>query len=94
MPMKGDSDFYQQLNDQFRLTTILVIYRLPDYQSLLQEFLWQTLDCPPSYPRMHRFLDYWIEHIKAPIHSVQIENVEVISPSNFASVAKYYELKH
>ncbi len=91
--MKSDKDFYQQLNDNFRLTTILVIYRLPDYNSLLQEFLWQTLDHPPKYPRMHRFIDYWIENIEAPIYSVQIENVEIISPSNFESVAKYYEFK-
>ena len=91
--MKADKDFYQQLNDQFRLTTILVVYRLPDYQSLLQEFLWQTLDCPPKYPRMHKFIDYWIENIEAPIHSIQIENIEIISPSNFEVISNYYEFK-
>lgn len=93
MFIEPDKSFYQQLTKQFRLTTIQVIYRLPDYQSILQEFLWQTLDHPPKYPRMQRFLNYWIEYIEAPIHSVRIENIEVISPANFESVSKYYELK-
>ena len=88
-----DKSFYQQLNDNFRLTTIQIYYRLPDYHSILQEFLWQTLDHPPDFPRTQQFLNYWVEHIEAPIHSVKIANIDVISPSNFRSVAKYYELK-
>ena len=93
MFVEHNKSFYQQLNDQFRLTTIQVTYWLPDYQSILQEFLWQTLDSSPDYPRMQRFLNYWIENIEAPIHSIKIGNVEVISPANFKSVSKFYELK-
>lgn len=91
--MRCDKDFYQQLNDNFRLTSILVVYRLPDYNSLLQEFFWQALDCPPTYPRMTNFINYWIENIEAPIHSIKIANTQIISPSNFESVSKYYELR-
>lgn len=93
MFVEPDKSFYQQLSEQFRLTTIQVIYKMPDYHSILQEFVWQTLDHPPEYPRMKKFLNYWIENIEAPIHSVRIENVRVISPANFKSVSKYYELK-
>lgn len=89
----GDKDFYSQLNDLYRLTTILVIYRLPDYQSILNEFVWQTLDHPPEYPRMFQFIEYWRKNIEAPIYSVIIENTEVISPDNFDFVDRYYELK-
>lgn len=89
----GDRDFYSQLNDFYRLTTILVIYRLPDYQSILNEFVWQTLDRPPEYPRMFRFLDHWRKNIEAPIYSVTIENTEIISPDNFDFVDRYYEIK-
>lgn len=87
-----NSDFYKQIKDQYRLTTIVVIYRLPDYQSLLQEFIWQELDIPPDYPRMHKFLDYWIEHIEAPIYSVKIANIDIISPSNFKSIDQIYKI--
>lgn len=91
--MRCDTSFYQQLNDNFRLASILVVYRLPDHHSILQEFFWQTLDNPNGYPRMMKFINYWIEHIEAPIHSVKIANTEIISPNNFESVSKYYELK-
>lgn len=92
--MNGDSDFYQQINDNFRLTTIQIIYYLPDYRSILQEFLWQTLDKAPEYPRMHKFLRYWEENIEAPIYSAKIANVEIISPANVAYVTKEYQIKH
>ena len=88
-----DKSFYEQLNDNFRLTTIQVIYRLPDYHSILQEFVWQTLDHPPEFKRMQQFINYWLENIEAPIHSVKIANINVISPSNFSMVSKYYEFK-
>lgn len=88
-----DTDFYLQLSDNFRLTTVLIIYRIPDYQSILTEFLWQTLDIPPRYPRIYKFVNYWIEHIEAPIHSVKIANTEVISPTNFETISDHYKLK-
>ncbi len=93
MFLETNKSFYQQLSEHFRLTTIQIFYRMPDYQSILQEFLWQTLDHPPKYPKMQQFLNYWIENIEAPIHSVKIANVEIISPENFRSVSKYYEFK-
>ena len=40
----------------WRLATAEVLYYLPDHPSLLQSFVWQTLDLAPSYPRIHRFL--------------------------------------
>ena len=90
--MRVDSNFSSQIKDDYRLTTIQIIYRLPDYQSILQEFIWQTLDCPPKYPRMYQFLEYWEEHIEAPIYSVKIANVEVITPGNYQLISKYYKL--
>lgn len=89
-----DNSFYRQLQKNFRLTTIQIVYRLPDYHSILQEFLWQTLDHPPKFPRMQEFINYWIENIEGPIYSVQIANTSVISPNNFRSVSKYYEIKN
>jgi uncharacterized protein Usg len=43
---------------------------MPDHTSLLQEFLWQTEDVPPEFPRVKRFLDYWTQHIEAVINQV------------------------
>ena len=51
-------DFARQMRGE-RLTTAEVIYYLPDHPALLQRFLWQTLDLPPDFPRICRFLDFW-----------------------------------
>ena len=73
-------DFARQMRGE-RLTTAEVIYYLPDHPALLQRFLWQTLDLPPDFPRICRFLDFWRREIDAVIHSVTIGGVEFIRPA-------------
>ena len=73
-------DFEAQLRGK-RLTTTEVIYYLPDHPSLLQRFMWQTLDVAPEYPRVHEFLEFWRREIDAVIHSVNVTAVgEVRAP--------------
>jgi len=64
-----------------RLTTAQVLYYLPDHPALLQEFLWQTLDLAPSYPRLRLFLDFWRREIDAVIHSVTLSSAGLIAPA-------------
>tara|TARA_B100000029_G_scaffold511009_1_gene603898 strand:+ start:941 stop:1159 length:219 start_codon:yes stop_codon:yes gene_type:complete len=54
------------------LVTLNVYYWLPDYQNILQQFVWQTLDTKPKYPRVHKFLNYWHNNIDAIVNEVQI----------------------
>ena len=54
------------------LVTLNVYYWLPDYQNILQQFVWQTLDTKPKYPRVHKFLNYWHNNIDAIGNEVQI----------------------
>jgi uncharacterized protein Usg len=56
------------------IVTVQVLYFIPGY-SLLNEFLWQTLDTRPRYPRVHSFLDYWRREIDAVIKEVTICDV-------------------
>ena len=73
-----------ELSRQFRgqrLTTAEVLYYIPDHPALLQRFLWQTLDFPPDFPRIHRFLDFWRREIDAVIHSVTCSAVGLVSPA-------------
>ena len=65
----------------WRLATAEVIYYLPDHPSLLQSFVWQTLDIAPRYPRIHRFLEFWRREIDAVIHSVQVASGETLAPA-------------
>ena len=45
---------------------------MPDYNHVLQEFIWQTADIKPEYPRVHKFLNYWHDNIEAVISEVHI----------------------
>lgn len=79
------TDFEQQLRGR-RLTTAEIVYHMPDHPGLLQEFLWQTLDEAPDFPRIHRFLEFWRREIDAVIHSVRVSCVGLVSPARLRVV--------
>lgn len=64
-----------QLFDE-RLTTVQIYYYMPDHCHLLQEFLWQTVDHNPDFPRIHKFLDHWKNHVEARIQSVYLSHAD------------------
>lgn len=49
-----------------------IIYYMPDYQSLLNEFYCQFDDTVPDIPRVHEFLNYWKNNIDAVIKEVKV----------------------
>jgi uncharacterized protein Usg len=57
-----------------RLILVKVLYFIPDYRHLLNEFTWQTEDEVPTLPRLHRFLRYWQQNIDAVIKDVSVAN--------------------
>ena len=61
------------------IVTLNVLYWMPDYTHILQEFIWQTADISPEYPRVHRFLNYWHNNIEAVISEVNIADNYVTS---------------
>ena len=83
-----EGELSRQLRGQ-RLTTAEVIYYMPEHPDLLQRFLWQTLDLPPEFPRICRFLEFWRREIDAVIHSVAITSVEQIGPGR-SRHARFY----
>ena len=54
------------------LVTLNIFYWMPDYENILQQFVWQTMDVKPKYPRIYRFLDYWHNNIDAVMNEVII----------------------
>lgn len=78
--MTSNEEFIRQLRGE-RLTTASVLYYMPDSPSLLQEFVWQTLDLAPEFPRIHRFLDFWRREIEAVIHSVTVGSQGLVAPA-------------
>jgi|TARA_Y100001938_G_C7773845_1_gene274560 uncharacterized protein Usg len=57
------------------LVTVQVYYWMPDYNNIIQEFLWQTLDITPHFFRVHRFLNFWHKNIDAIIQEVNVANM-------------------
>jgi len=49
-----------------------VLYFLPDYNSIIQEFVFQQYDLLPEYPKLSKFIRFWKRNIEAEIHSVGI----------------------
>lgn len=54
------------------IVTVDILYYMPDYSDIIQEFVWQTTDITPELPRVHKFLNYWKDYVEAVIKEVQV----------------------
>ncbi len=61
---------------KWTVASVQVVYQIPDYLNIVNEFIWQTEDQLPEYPRITRFLDYWDKNIDGPIKEVYIYDHE------------------
>ena len=68
------------------LTTAQIYYRMPDYRTMIQSYLWQEYDLAPEFPKLHGFLDFWQENLDGPIHSVQFTHQQLIRPGEWKRV--------
>ena len=76
------ADLKKQLGS-FRLTTAQIFYHLPDYEEILQEFIWQDYDLAPKFPQLFKFLDFWEKKIDGRLHSVYVAKREIITTSDY-----------
>ena len=67
----------------YRVTTAEIVYHLPDNPVLLQSYVWQDLDLAPSFPALHRFLQFWEREIEGRLHSVRVGSAAVFSASEW-----------
>ena len=84
--------FFGVFSDGLRLTSVKVIYSLPDYKNVLNEFWWQTMDVPPKYPKVKTFVDYWNDYIEGIIKSLEIGHQEEFG-IQWRRVDKEFDLK-
>ncbi|WP_198027058.1 hypothetical protein [Candidatus Paracaedibacter symbiosus] len=75
------------LLEGYRLTTVEILYRLPDHPHLLQAFIWQDYDLPPEFPRLMHFLEFWAQSIDGKLYSVQVASAGplILSSNRLAS---------
>jgi uncharacterized protein Usg len=85
-PPEGQtSDFQKQLGG-YRLTTAHILYRRPDYQWLLQTYVWQNYDLCPHFPALNKFLAFWQQSIEGPLHLVTVAHAKLIKPHEIRPV--------
>jgi len=77
-------DFQKQVMG-YGLTTAHILYRLPDFRSILQTYIWQEYDLSPEFPTLKRFLSFWEREIEGPLYSVTIAHRKLIKPSDFGN---------
>ena len=68
------------------LTTAEILYRMPDFRTVLQSYLWQDYDTAPDFPRLHAFLAFWTRELDGPLHSVRYTHRRLISPGEWRKV--------
>ena len=76
------ADLSKQVKD-YRLTTAKILYHMPDYEKLLQEYIWQEYDIAPKFPVLKDFLDFWEREIEGKLHSVYVARQEIITPGDY-----------
>jgi uncharacterized protein Usg len=76
----------------YGLTTAELYYRLPDYRSVINSFIWQEYDLAPDYPKMFKFIEYWQDNIEGPLHSVRFTHRKLIAPGEWRNVVGEFRL--
>ena len=84
------SESFKRQLEGYGLTTAHILYWLPDYQNILQTYVWQEYDLSPDFPVLRRFLSFWKKQIEGPLHSVTIAHHRLIKPSDFISAKALY----
>jgi uncharacterized protein Usg len=76
----------------WRVTTLHIYYYMPDHKMLLQEFLWQTEDLVPEFPRIHKFLNHWKVNIEAPIQTVSVSYTDPFDKTRYINCNQMFDI--
>jgi uncharacterized protein Usg len=87
----ASQDFQKQMGG-YGLTTAQILYRMPDHPSLLQTFIWQNYDLFPKFPELQRFLEFWVEKLEGPLHSVMVAHSRLIKPAELKAIDGEFKL--
>jgi uncharacterized protein Usg len=83
--MRASPEFKLQMQG-YGLTTAHILYHMPDFQSVLQTYVWQDYDLAPDFPNMRKFLDFWEANLDGPLHSVRYSHQRLIKPGEWRSL--------
>ena len=84
-------DFRRQL-EGYGLTSANIMYRRPDHHWLLQQYVWQDFDLFPNFPELNKFLNFWVENLDGPLHSVTVTHARLIKPGELKAIHGEFQL--
>jgi len=80
------SEIALKIIEDYRTVSLSVLYFLPEYSGVIQEFHWQIDDKVPELTRIHKFLNHWYYNIEAEIHEVKIYCGSPMQETTFSHV--------
>lgn len=89
--MRYSPDFERQIRG-YGLTTAHILYRIPDFESVLQTYVWQDYDLAPDFPEMQKFLDFWQANLDGPLYSVRYTHQRLIRPNEWRRIEGEFKL--
>lgn len=85
-------DFARQIQG-YGLTTAGILYRLPDYPSILQEYIWQDYDLAPRFPELNKFLAFWQATLEGALYRITVSHDDLIGPADLRAVSGEFRLQ-
>lgn len=76
----------------YGLTTAEFFYRLPDFQNVLNTFVWQDYDIAPDHPKLFKFIEFWQDTLDGPLHSVRFVHRKELAPGEYRNVTGEFTL--
>jgi uncharacterized protein Usg len=86
------SDNFKRQLQGYGLTTAHILYRMPDYQNVLQTYVWQEYDLCPNFPLLNRFLGFWLKTLEGPLYSVTVAHSRLIKPAEIRAINGEFRL--
>jgi uncharacterized protein Usg len=65
---------------------------MPDYRSILQEFVWQDYDLAPEFPELNKFLTFWQAKLEGALYRVTVAHKTLLGPADLRAVGGEFRL--
>lgn len=76
----------------YGLTTAEFFYRMPDFQNVLNTFVWQDYDVAPDHPKLFKFIEFWHDKLEGPLHSVRFVHRKELSSGEWQNITGEFTL--
>jgi uncharacterized protein Usg len=57
-----------------------------------RDYVWQDYDLCPAFPALNKFLNFWLETLEGPLHSVTVAHARLIKPAEIRAIDGEFRL--